>query len=232
MSEPGSLLDVPYSAQWESPELVADIIAGRMSASEDPLWFRSGARDRHEYEFWSWRACGMACLKMALRYWTGRDHPLVVLAKEATEHGAYIMREDSVDGLIYRPFTRYVVDRFGLGARSRPALSLDEMVDSVEAGSLVMASVHPHIRWPGSTPPGTGGHLVLVLGHAGDEIVLHNPSGDRPHTQAFARVRRAEFVRYFAGRGIILSGAEPFDTVAHGQPIVEHPAATRRRPAR
>lgn len=206
MNEPaGAVLDVPYSAQWESPQLIADIIAGAMNASDDPLWFRSGARDRREYEFWSWRACGMACLKMALRYWTGRDHPLVVLAKQAMEHGAYVRREHSVDGLIYQPFTRYVGDRFGLRGLSRPELSVDEIAGCVEAGSLVMASVHPHIRWPDSVAPGKGGHLVLVVGHTGDEIVLHNPSGDRAHNQAFARVHRADFVKFFAGRGVILS---------------------------
>lgn len=202
---PRVLLNVPYSAQWESPELIADIIAGNVNASDDPLWSRSGARDRREYEFWSRRACGMACLKMALRYWTGRDHPLVTLAREAMEHGAYIRREHAVEGLIYRPFIGYVRDRFGLRGTSRPELSTDEIAAFVEAGSLVMASVHPHIRWPDSVPPGTGGHLVLVVGHAGDEIVMHNPSGDRAHNQAFARVRRTDFTRFFAGRGIVLS---------------------------
>lgn len=203
----GVIRDVPYRGQWESPELIADILAGTVRAEDDPLWSRSGARDPGEYEFWSWRACGMACLKMALCHWTGRDRPLVALAKEAMEHGAYVVREDSVQGLIYEPFTRYVAERFGLAARSRPELPVDEIVELVEDGSLVMASVHASVRWPDSeppVPPGTGGHLVLVVGHTGEELVIHNPSGDRAHSQSFARIRRADFARFYGGRGVTL----------------------------
>lgn len=57
---------VPYYAQWESAALVPDIIGGTLSAADDPLWQRSGAASREEYAFWSWRLCGMACLRMAL----------------------------------------------------------------------------------------------------------------------------------------------------------------------
>lgn len=113
---------VPYRAQWESPDLVADILSGALRASDDPLWARSEADSVDEYEFWSWRACGMACLKMALAYWGHEEPPLVQLAEEASAHGAYLRHETGVNGMIYAPFASYVEQRFGLTALSCPKL--------------------------------------------------------------------------------------------------------------
>ncbi|GAB2807354.1 C39 family peptidase [Lentzea nigeriaca] len=200
---------VPYRAQWESPDLIADILAGALPAADDPLWARSGADSAQEYEFWSWRACGMACLKMALAYWGLEEPPLVQLAEEASSHGAYERHETGVRGLIYAPFVSYVEQRFGLSARSCPDLPPDALAAEISAGGLVLASVHAGIRRPDTTPPHRGGHLVLVIGCTGTEVVFHNPSGDRTGNQAFATVSREEFERFYAGRGIVLGPGRP-----------------------
>jgi hypothetical protein len=67
--------NVPYYSQWESPELVGEIVTGRISATEDPLWHRSGAADPAEYAWWAGRLCGVACLRMALHHWYGMTPP-------------------------------------------------------------------------------------------------------------------------------------------------------------
>lgn len=209
---------VPYRAQWESPDLIADILTGALPAADDPLWARSGADSAQEYEFWSWRACGMACLKMALAYWGREEPPLVQLAEEASSYGAYVRHETGVRGLIYAPFVSYVEERFGLSARSHPDLPLAALASVTSAGALVLASVHYDIRRPDTTPSHRGGHLVLVIECTEDEVVFHNPSGDRADNQAFAVVSREAFARFYAGRGVVISPREDISSgVVEGQ---------------
>ncbi len=195
-------LDVPAVTQWESPELVADILAGRMRAAEDPRWARSGADDPEDYEFWSWRICGMACLEMVLRHRDGGVRPLVEMAKEACGYGAYVRRDGGLHGLVHAPFVDYVADRFALEAATEPELTTDRLHGLLDDGCLVVASVHPAIRDPAAVPPAVGGHLVLVTGRTGDGVVINNPSGDRAATQHRAVVGDADFARFAAGRGI------------------------------
>lgn len=82
---------VPYYAQWESPDLVPDIIAGTLSAADDPLWQKSGAASPEEYAFWSWRLCGMACLRMALDHWRGSAPPAVTLPRPPHRGGHLVL---------------------------------------------------------------------------------------------------------------------------------------------
>jgi len=77
-----------------STDLVEGIITGAISAKEDPRWQESGAGSLDEYEFWSWRCCGMACLNMVLDHWMGFTQPTVTLAKECMTAGGYIPKGD------------------------------------------------------------------------------------------------------------------------------------------
>jgi hypothetical protein len=56
----------------------------------------------------------------------------------------------------------------------------------LDQGRLVMASVHKEIRRPEHDPPAIGGHLVLVTGHANEQVTFRNPSG---HTRKQASLR-------------------------------------------
>ena len=67
----------------------------------------------------------------------------------------------------------------------------------------MIASVHPEIRRAPSDPPGTGGHLVLVTGHAGGLVTFHNPSGHTPEA-VVATLPVPVFDRFAAHRGIAL----------------------------
>jgi hypothetical protein len=205
MSDSGRIVhDVPYYAQWESAGLVEEIIGGRMDAADDPLWQKSGAADAAEYAFWSWRLCGVACLRMALDHWRYEVPPALALAAECVDAGAYVRRGDRVDGLIYAPFAAYVRRRWGLAAESRPELTAAEVRGHIAAGGLAMLSVHPSIRGLGPEPPQRGGHLVLAVGVAEDAVVIHNPSGFHGSSQEFVPVRWTDLARFHADRGVLL----------------------------
>jgi hypothetical protein len=69
-----------------------------------------------------------------------------------------------------------------------------------------MASVNKWIRWPDRSPPERGGHVVLVTGGTGARIRLHNPSGLPGGSQRDAWVAVADFTRFYAGQGPVISG--------------------------
>ncbi|MFS7874177.1 C39 family peptidase [Streptomyces asiaticus] len=200
---------VPYYAQWESPDLVPDIIAGTLSAADDPLWQKSGAASPEEYAFWSWRLCGMACLRMALDHWRGSAPPAVTLAEECVEAGAYVRHPDRVDGLIYAPFAAYARRRWELFAESRPRLSAEELPGHLAAGRLAMLSVHPSLRTLDPRPPHRGGHLVLAVGATAGHLLVHNPSGFPDGSQRFAEIPWGDLGRFYAGRGVLLGPGGP-----------------------
>ncbi|MFF3325400.1 C39 family peptidase [Streptomyces sp. NPDC002889] len=195
---------VPYYAQWASPDLVPAIIGGAMRAADDPLWSAYGAKSPQEYEWWSWRLCGMACLRMALGFWQQPVPTPMALAAECVEAGAYVKRPDGLDGLIYAPFAVYAERRWGLHAEARPQLPGSEIPELIASGRLLLLSVHPSIRELSPSPPHRGGHLVLAVGTTEDHVVIHNPSGFPGHSQEFARISWDVLDRYYAGRGVVL----------------------------
>ncbi|MFI5586104.1 hypothetical protein ACIA5G_13780 [Amycolatopsis sp. NPDC051758] len=198
----------PYFSQWESPDLVGAIIRGEVRAEDDPRWRESGAESRAEYAFWSWRACGMACLRTVLAARRGTSATTMGLGKEVLAAGGHRWRPDGLDGLIYAPFAGYLRERWDIAAEVRADLRIDEVCDLVSRGDWVMASVNPKIRRPADHPERRGGHLVLVHGLAGDELVLHNPSGDGEESQAGARVGKKDFARFYADRGVVFPHGE------------------------
>ncbi|ALG07781.1 C39 family peptidase [Kibdelosporangium phytohabitans] len=195
---------VPYFAQWESPDLVPALLAGTVTAAQDPAWAESGAATREEYDFWSWRLCGIACLRMVLTYRDGTAPAAMALKDDCLAAGAYVVDGDRVHGLIYAPFVRYLAAEWDLQATVEPSLSLADVAGHVAADRPVMISVHHSVRRPGSAPGGTGGHLVLAVGQWPDGLVIHNPSGLPGESQEYARVPFDLLEGYFAGRGMVL----------------------------
>ncbi|MBD0694341.1 C39 family peptidase [Streptomyces sp. CBMA123] len=196
--------EVPYRAQWESAELVRDIVDGRLDAARDPRWGQSGAATPEEYAWWSWRLCGVACLRMALEHWWGVTPAAMALAAECLAAGAYVRDGESLRGLVHTPFAGYARRRWGLAARAAE-LSPAQVGAEVADGRLVMLSVHPSIREPGGPEPvRRGGHLVLAVGATETALLIHNPSGFPGESQAFARVPWRSFGQFYAGRGIVL----------------------------
>ncbi|MZD07692.1 hypothetical protein GTW43_21785 [Streptomyces sp. SID5785] len=195
---------VPYHSQWASPRLVEDIVTGRIPASEDPQWASYGAADPDEYAWWSWRLCGVACLRMALEYFGHTAPPAMEIARACVEAGAYVRHDEGLHGLIYAPFATWAEARFGIEAEVRPRLTEPELRTALEGGRLVMLSVHPSIREPATEPPGTGGHLVLAVGATDRALVLHNPSGFFGRSQEYAHVPWDRLGTFTAWRGVVL----------------------------
>jgi len=205
MTAPVIASGVPYFSQWESAELVPRFLDGTLRAAQDPRWAASGAATPQEYEFWATRVCGLACLKMILAGCSLPVPPMLALVEQAVRWGAYVRDGDRVAGMIYQPFADWVSAEYGLIVKVMPELPLD-VVQSATPHAPVIASVHSSIRWPDSTPPERGGHLVLVTGVAGGLIRLHNPSGLPGASQRDALITPAAFERFFAGRGLLIGG--------------------------
>jgi hypothetical protein len=200
----------PYRAQWESPGLVAEFLAGRDPVT-DPLWQASGAETAAEYGLWCDHLCGCACLQMALGA-LGREVPPIHAIRRAVQAlGGYVVQPDgAIRGLIYAGAIAWLEGQ-GIAARVVLDLPAEGIAPLIEGGRLFIASVHPGIRVPDRAPPSRGGHLVLVFGRTGQgegdgqgALRFHNPSGDTPATRADAHLPAASFGRFFAGRGVLV----------------------------
>lgn len=198
--------NVPYFSQWESPELVEQILAKKIDAKDDPNWRKSGAKTKAEYDDWSWAACGMACTKMLLAN-EGREMPLIDLGKKCAEYGGYQLPLKLSPGLLYKPYLNFVKKEFGWDARIFSHIPLNHIFHQLSKGNFVIASVSPMIREPNSTPKNKGGHLILLLGYDLDknEVYFHNPSGASKKAQANVAIGFADFEKFFSGRGLSIT---------------------------
>lgn len=198
--------NVPYFSQWESRELVGQFVNEQLSAREDPKWKDSGATTKEEYELWSWNGCGMACLKMILAYRLNKIIPIVELGRSCQKFGGYIARNNSLDGLYYRPFLTFIKSEFNLSGRIISPMSIQDAVRELEQDRIIIASVSHEIRDPRSIPSKKGGHLVLVLGYdlTTNSLFMHNPSGDTPQAQELFEITFVDFEKFFAHRGVVI----------------------------
>lgn len=200
-------LDIPYFSQWESAELVDDILNKHISAREDPKWKNSSAENLDEYELWAINVCGMTCIKMVLRKELGLEIPLVATAKDSVRYGCYIPKDKEIDGLFYDPAVGFLRDKFGLDVEVYRKLGIKKIKEEITKRNYVIVSVNPEIRDPNKdiTKP-KGGHLVLVTGFDDIEktISIHNPSGYFGKSQINFTLLQKTFQKYFAGRGFII----------------------------
>lgn len=199
--------NVPYFSQWESAELAGEILAQKISATEDPKWQNSGAESREEYAEWSWNACGMSCLKMILAHRQGITIPLVTLAKQCLGYGGYQEPLKTSPGLFYKPFCTFVKHEYGLEARASSALTFAEILYTLSKKGYVIASVNAEIHNPQNKPIKTGGHLVLIIGYNKEKktLIFHNPSGRNQLSQENVELSYQQFKKFFAYKGITVN---------------------------
>jgi hypothetical protein len=195
---------IPWITQYATPSLIAAIAYGGHPPAEDPNWRASGAPTREAYGRWCTRLCGIACLQMALTGRDGHAPTLFALLRGCLDYGGYVEEPDgSVTGLLYQPFAAFTRDRYQLQADVITSLDPARMIAELDAGRLVMASVHKEIRRPEHDPPATGGHLVLVTRHTDGQLTFHNPSGHTPQA-GIANLPLTRFYRFAAHRGLAL----------------------------
>lgn len=195
---------IPWITQYATPSLIAAIAYEGHPPADDPRWRESGASDLEAYGRWCTRLCGMACLRMALIARDGHAPSLFALLDGCLGYGGYIEEPGGrVTGLLYRPFADFTRDCFHLHADVITDLKPARITRELDQGRLVMASVHKEIRRPDHDPPASGGHLVLVTGHANEQVTFRNPSGHTPQA-GITTLPMSTFDRFAAHRGIAL----------------------------
>ncbi|MEV7177727.1 C39 family peptidase [Kitasatospora sp. NPDC093679] len=195
---------IPIVTQYASPDLIAAFAYEGRPKGDDPNWADSGAPDREAYAHWAGRWCGMACLRMALFARDGHAPTLWELLQGALKFDAYQEREDgTVGGLFYRQFADYAAEVHQLPAEVITNLTPDRLRAELDAGHLVITSVHKEIRRPDRPAPGRGGHLVLVTGHHDGTVAFRNPSGHTPEAVT-ANLPEDVFDTFASHRGIAL----------------------------
>lgn len=208
--------NIPYYSQWESAQLVNQFLKYQELPRNDPQWKNSGANSPLEYEFWSYHLCGIACFKMIVKKIFNINIKTIVTAKESVSFGCYKPQNipltnkysthpSHIDGLYYKPFSKYIRKKWNLHAEVHSHLSLKHIKHMISSNKHLIISVDPRIREGKTIPnPQPGGHLVVVTGYNDnlEQISIHNPSGYYPHTQTNHQVDYEIFNQLCAFRGI------------------------------
>lgn len=206
-------VQVPYYAQFASPERIHDYIHAGYDGAQDPNWSLFGAKDPADYAFWAPRVCTLACIKMAAEAFQPSVRPsLWELVKAGLDVNGYTVRDGQgrwVDEGWYYHAQVHLASYCGLKAVGRSYVSPLTICDYIRDGWLVAASVSPELGERQPRDRRYGGHLVLVYGFTWENghptrYYLHNPSGRYPELQAHAAVSSERFKGQYAYRFVAL----------------------------
>ena len=121
---------VPYYCQFCSPELVLDIISGRVRAEDDPRW--------------AWRACGIACLKMAIEALGGPMRPMMYWIEAALAIDGFIQerraQKGKPSGWIHRSLAE-LGRQNGLVGECRAPVDTEEIARCLDRRQVVIGRV-------------------------------------------------------------------------------------------
>ena len=200
---------VKYYCQFASPELAEDILEKRIWAQEDPRWQEFGFETAEEYAFWSWRACGIICLKMIIDTVNNRNEKVKDLLKRGIELGGYVSHDKNgklIDKGWYYKSLISLAGEHSFKGKIFSHLSVQNICREISNKHFVIASVDPGlIRFDEVESQYKGGHVVLVWGFKWENkrcagFYLHNPSGKNEKTRrAFVSIE--VFRKAFAERG-------------------------------
>jgi hypothetical protein len=207
---------VPYYAQVASPELARAIFDEGFDARLDPRWKESGAETAEEYAYWSGRACGPACVKMAVEALGGEGRSLMDWIRAGLARQGYLVEKDPLGdpvevGWLHRALAELIQEA---GFQAAPqAVGLDDFPGYLKEGCLLIASVSYEVGQDSQPVTRKGGHLVMVIGAGlrGDtleEVVINNPSGRSEALRAAACIPVGRFRAGYSGRCIV--AAEKF----------------------
>jgi hypothetical protein len=200
---------VPYYAQIATPWLATAFFERRLIPALDPHWEESGAYSLEEYLYWVNRACGAACVKMAVEALGGERLPLIEWARRGVRLGGYLTEKrpdgsQSERGWLHSALAE-LIRGAGFSAEARP-LAIREFVSELSEGGMIIASVSHEIGTHGPITK-RGGHLVLVFGAVLEKnepigLLLHNPSGRSDALRVNAQIPVERFAAAYTGRGI------------------------------
>lgn len=203
-------VDVPYVAQFASPDLIYSYIHEGLHGKDDPHWQAFGAPDAEEYTFWAHRACAIACVKMAADACnTERNLSMWEMVSEGLALGGYRTHDEQgsfVDeGWFYSALVELAA-RHGLQVRGMAYASLLDICAAIRDGWMVAAAVTPELGERGRLIR-YDGHFVLVYGFTWQSgrcisVRLHNPSGRYPELRVAASIPAKRFNAAFAHRFI------------------------------
>ncbi len=201
--------DVPYVCQFAKPEHAELSLKEELAAADDPHWQDTGATSPERYSQWAFTMCGMASTAMALGYFKNNNTKAAELAEDALKSGVYVEEGDGViSSMRYKEFVKWIKN-YGLKANIYTRLGIKGIQYALAKNKLVIVSVNPNIRGYNTAPENQkGGHLVLVVGYdlLKSTIIINNPSGFvSTNTQINHELPVKEFLRYYAGRGIVIS---------------------------
>jgi len=205
---------VPIFAQWESKELVNDILNEKIKAGDDSKWQQSGAKSKEEYVMYSWQACGMACLKMILKaIYPQKDYQIVDLMKKAEKFGVYKRNNKTdirynLDGAFHGPLAKFVRTFDVIGSR-KWGVRKYYLSHLILKNCFIIASVHSSIRDNSLHFDEKGGHLVLLKGFEVENnqitgFYINNPSGFHKESQENHFINLKHWQRCFSGNIIIV----------------------------
>ena len=208
-------IEVPYYSQFCSPELVLRIIRGEVRAEDDPRWKEFGTDDLQEYVYWSWKACGIASLKMAVEAVGVPERPMMEWIEEGVADGAFLSSERAGEGKpsgwIHRSLLE-LARRHGLEGECIAQADLEVIAGAIDGGRLAIASVtHELGEWGEITR--SSGHLVVVHGYSRlrgeiEGVMINNPSGRYPELRRDCWLPAERFSAGFSGRLIVLHRPE------------------------
>lgn len=167
---------------------------------------------KEEYDLlpeWNW--CGMCCSRMITLSLKKNPPSLNEMYQTAfKDYSVYQWHNGKILGAFHKKLARYLRKAFGLKAKAKRGLSLEDIANHIRRDRFVIASVTPEIRFlDTSEPKRKSGHLVLVFGveQTADGLIfiVHNPSGSlQRNSQVSARISTERFVQCFSGNGIVV----------------------------
>jgi len=199
-----------YQCQYASRDKVSFYIS-QTGKLNDPLYKSFGFDTESDYDFWSHRLCGIACLKMVLDAYNIQTS-MALLTKEAIDLKGYILYEDNVfvdKGWYYQPLIE-VMNKYGFTGDIFQTNDLNMLKYYLDNNHYIIASVHPQvIRLEIEESIEKGGHLVLLVGYRSNDDVLegfyiNNPSGIDINKQEGVFIPINTFIKAFAGKGFLL----------------------------
>jgi hypothetical protein len=201
---------IPYYSQFASPELVEDIVNSRLNARDDPRWREFGASTPQEYEYWAWKACGIAALKMALEALGIPRRSMMDWIRDALAVGGFIFEEKVAPGKPSGWLHRALADlarNHGFSAGCAAPVDLDYVADCIDRGLLTIASVSYELGTRGDITRNRG-HLILIHGYSRTDdgieaLHVNNPSGRSPELRRNCWIPAPRFTSGFSGRVIL-----------------------------